>query len=82
METPVSLMIILLAFPVGFLLFLMLSLRRKKNQANRLFIRGIEYIKLVRSLVTYVQQHRGLTTGVINGNLSAKPDIEALDVRI
>lgn len=82
METPVSLMIILLAFPVGFLLFLMLSLRRKKNQANQLFIRGIEYIKLLRSLLTYVQQHRGLTTGFINGNLSARPDIEALDMRI
>lgn len=82
METPVSLMIILLAFPIGFLLFLMLSLRRKKNQANQLFIRGIEYIKLLRSLLTYVQQHRGLTTGFINGNLSARPDIETLDVRI
>lgn len=82
METPVSLMIILLAFPVGFLLFLMLSLRRKKRQATQLFARGIEYIKLLRSLLTYVQQHRGLTTGFINGNLAAKPEIEALDVRI
>ncbi|HEY8941705.1 MAG TPA: nitrate- and nitrite sensing domain-containing protein [Cellvibrio sp.] len=71
-----------MAFPIGFLLFLMLSLRRKKNQANQLFIRGIEYIKLLRSLLTCVQQHRGLTTGFINGNHSAQPDIEALDTRI
>lgn len=82
METPVSLMIILLAFPVGFLIFLMVSLRRKKRQATLLFSRGIEYIKLLRSLLTYVQQHRGLTTGFINGNHAAKPDIESLNVRI
>ncbi len=82
METPVSLMIILLAFPVGFLIFLMVSLRRKKRQATLLFSQGIEYIKLLRSLLTYVQQHRGLTTGFINGNHAAKPDIEALNVRI
>lgn len=82
METPVSLMIILLVFPLGFLAFLMVSLRRKKHRENVLFRRGIEYIKLLRSLLTYVQQHRGLTTGFINGNHSAKPDIEILNTRI
>lgn len=82
METPISLMIILLAFPLGFLVFLMVSLRQKKRQAAILFRQGIEYIKLLRSLLTYVQQHRGLTTGFINGNLAAKPDIESLAVRI
>ena len=82
METPVSLMIILLAFPLGFLVFLMVSLRRKKHQENVLFRRGIEYIKLLRSLLTYVQQHRGLTTGFIHGNHSAKLDIELLNTRI
>lgn len=82
METPVSLIIILLAFPIGFLVFLMVSLRHKKHRSTLLFNRGIEYIKLLRSLLTYMQQHRGLTTGFINGNLAARPDIEALDIRI
>lgn len=82
METPVSLMIILLAFPVGFLVFLIVSLHHKKHQATLLFGRGIEYIKLLRSLLAFVQQHRGLTTGFINGNHASKSDIEALDIRI
>lgn len=82
METPVSLMIILLAFPVGFLVFLMVSLNRKKNQAALLFTQGVEYIKLLRILLTYVQQHRGLTTGFINGNAAVKPDIEKITVKI
>lgn len=82
METPVSLMITLLAFPLGFLVFLMASLSRKKRQATLLFTQGIEYIKLLRSLLTFVQQHRGLTTGFINGNLDAKPDIEKIAIKI
>ena len=52
METPVSLIIILLALPAGFLLFLVLSLRLKKRQAAILFNQGIEYIKILRSLLT------------------------------
>lgn len=82
MEAPASLMIMLLALPVGFLLFLIFSLRRKKHQSMLLFNRGIEYIKLLRSLLTYVQQHRGLTTGFVNGNLAAKSEIEVLSARI
>ena len=82
METPVSLMIILLALPVGFLVFLMASLSRKKRQATLLFTQGIEYIKLLRSLLTFVQQHRGLTTGFINGNVGAKPEIENIALKI
>lgn len=82
METPVSLMIILLAFPIGFLVFLMVSLNRKKRQGTLLFIQGIEYIKLLRILLTCMQQHRGLTTGLINGNTAVKPDIEKLAIKI
>lgn len=82
METPVSLMIILLAFPVGFLLFLMASLSRKKRYATLQFTQGIEYIKLLRSLLAFVQQHRGLTTGFINGNRAVKSDIESLALKI
>ena len=82
METPVSLMIILLALPVGFLVFLMASLSRKKRQATLLFTQGIEYIKLLRGLLTFVQQHRGLTTGFINGNVGARPEIENIALKI
>lgn len=82
METPVSLMIILLAFPVGFLLFLMASLSRKKRYATLQFTQGIEYIKLLRGLLTFVQQHRGLTTGFINGNRAVKSDVETLAIKI
>lgn len=82
METPVSLIIILLAFPVGFLVFLIVSLSRNKRHAAQLFSQGIEYIKLLRTLLTFIQQHRGLTTGFINGNRAAQADIEHLAIKI
>lgn len=82
METPVSLIIILSACPVFFLVFLMVSLSRKKRQAALLFTQGIDYIKLLRRLLTFVQQHRGLTTGFINGNHDATSDIEKTALKI
>jgi len=82
METPVSLMIILLVVPVGFLVFTMVSLSHKKRQATELFTQGIEYIKLLRSLLACVQLHRGLTTGFINGDVAVKNDIEKVTIKI
>lgn len=82
METPLLLTIVLLAVPAGFLLFLMVSLQHRRNQASKLFVQGIAYIKLLRGLLTYIQQHRGLTTGFINGNAAAKQDIESLEQNI
>ena len=82
METPVSLLVVFLVFPIGFLLFLIISLSYKKRQASILFLKGIAYIKLLRSLLTYIQQHRGLTTGFINGNQAAQQNIATLAVQI
>ena len=82
MEAPVSLMMILLTFAVFFLVFWAASLSRNKRQENILFTQGVEYIKLLRALLTFIQQHRGLTTGFINGNFGAKPDIERVAIKI
>lgn len=82
METPVSLLVILMVSPVVLLLFLAWSMKRKKQEEEHLFELGIEYIKLLRSFLTQLQQHRGLTTGYINGNHIIFPDIENVRRRI
>lgn len=82
METPMSLMVVLLAVPAGFLSFVLVSLRYRRRQSLVLFAQGIDYVKILRSLLTYMQQHRGLTTGYINGNLAAKLEIETLESTI
>lgn len=82
MATPLLLTIMLLVVPVGFLLILLCSYQRRKRQAALLFVQGVGFIKLLRSLLTYIQQHRGLTTGFINGNTAVQPDIQTLAVTI
>lgn len=84
METPVTLPlpIFFILFPVVFLILLGYSLRRKKQESERLFAHGIEYIKLLRSFLTLLQQHRGLTTAYINGSELVAADINVLNQRI
>jgi len=82
METPVSLVVILLLLPVGFLVFIALSIRHSKCQRERLFTQGIKYIKPLRLLLTNVQRHRGMTTAYINGDLQAKAEIDAISLMV
>lgn len=82
MQTPLFFTLFLLAVPIGFLSFLFYSLYCRKKLASQLFSQGVVYLQHLRELLTYVQQHRGLTTGFINGNHAAKSDIEALSLKI
>lgn len=82
METPASLLVILLLLPVGFLIFIAVSIRHSKRQRERLFSQGIQYIKPLRLLLTNVQRHRGMTTSYINGNSQAKIEIAAISIMV
>ncbi len=82
METPVSLVVILLLLPVGFLIFIAVSIRHSKRQRERLFSQGIQYIKPLRVLLTYVQRHRGMTTAIINGDLQAQAEIDTIATEV
>jgi len=82
MATPISLLAIVFVIPLGFLIFLVISIRRNKKIAERLFGEGVIYIKALRGLLTFIQQHRGLTTGYLNGNRASKADIDLLDNKI
>lgn len=82
METPMSLLVILLLLLVGVLVFLALFIRHSKRLREHLFMQGIHYIKPLRLLLTNVQRHRGMTTGYINGNLQAKAEIEATSLLV
>lgn len=82
METPLSLLVFFVIFPLLFAVFVVFSLKRRRRQQESLLKRGIGYVKLLRHLLTYIQQHRGLTTGYINGNHLAKPDIDRLNHQV
>ncbi len=82
MESPLLLFVFFVVFPLLFVVFVVLSLKRRRYQLEQQLKHGIGYIKLLRHLLTYMQQHRGLTTGYINGNPLAKPDIERLNQQV
>ena len=82
MDTPLPLLLVYVVLPAVFIIFLGYSLFRKKCHSDKLFKNGIEYIKALRGILAAIQQHRGLTTGYINGNREAAADIEKLSARI
>lgn len=81
-ETPLPLLVFFVVFPIAFLMLLGFSIKRKKQEEDRLFGCGIEYIKSLRSFLALLQQHRGLTTGYLNGNHSVAVEIASLNHRI
>lgn len=82
MGTSISVLIFFVVLPLLFIVFIAYSIRTKRAAANQLFQQGIGYIKKMRELLAAIQQHRGLTTGFINGNKDSKNQIETLGKRI
>ena len=82
METSVSVLIFMVVSALLFFVLLVYFIKQKKQEAEQVFMRGVEYIRSLRCFLTLIQQHRGLTTGYINGNRIVAPDIEILHVRI
>ena len=82
METPLSALLFLVPGFLFFFVVLIYSVRQKKQEAEIVFLQGVEYIRSLRNFLTLLQQHRGLTTGYINGNRIVTPDIEILHRRI
>lgn len=75
-----SLLFILL--PLIFIAFIFYCLHRRRVTVGRLVDQGLNYVRVMRILLTHVQQHRGLTTGFLNGNQDAKAEIQALQNKI
>ena len=75
-----SLLFILL--PLIFITFIFYCLHRRRVIVGRLVDQGLNYVRVMRILLTHVQQHRGLTTGFLNGNQDAKAEIQALQHKI
>ena len=75
-----SLLFILL--PLTFIVFVFYCLHRRRVVIGRLVDQGLNYVRVMRILLTHIQQHRGLTTGFLNGNHEAKAGIQALQNKI
>jgi len=82
MSVPFAFLFIFLVVP-GFALFTAIyGIFKRKKSEEKLFRLGIVYLKKLRMLLTYIQQHRGLTNSFLSGNLAVEPEIQKLEILI
>lgn len=80
MSLPFSFIFIFLVVPAIALFTAGYGVVKRKKMEEKLFLSGISYLKRLRSLLTYIQQHRGLTNGLLSGNTSVASDIQKVEV--
>ena len=82
MNLPFSFIFIFILVPGMALATTIVNIIQRKKREEKLFRVGITYLKCLRTLLTHIQQHRGLTNGFLSGNLAAETDIGLLEAKI
>lgn len=82
MSLPFSFIFIFILVPGIALFTAIYSVVKRKRLEENLFRCGIVYLKRLRVLLMYIQQHRGLTNGFLSGNLAVVEDIQKIEVLV
>ena len=82
MDSPFSFIFIFVVVPSVALFTAILSVITRKKTEEKLFRVGISYLKELRSLLTFIQQHRGLTNSYLNGNEAVDAELKIIEVLI
>ncbi|GGY70138.1 hypothetical protein GCM10011613_13180 [Cellvibrio zantedeschiae] len=80
MSLPFSFIFIFIVVPCIALFTAIYGVVKRKKMEEALFRSGISYLKRLRSLLMYIQQHRGLTNSFLSGNFSVVEDIQKVEV--
>lgn len=79
MDIPFSFVFIFVVVPGVALFTAILGVVKRKKTEEMLFRAGIAYLKQLRSLLTYIQQHRGLSNSYLSGNVAVEAEIERVE---
>lgn len=82
MDIPFSFIFIFVVVPSLALITAIFGVVKRKKMEEKLFKMGIVYLKKMRSLLTYIQQHRGLTNSYLSGNLAVTAEVEKIELSI
>jgi len=82
MDIPFSFIFIFLVVPCVALFIAIFGVMKRKRTEEKLFTMGIAYLKKLRTLLTYIQQHRGLTNSYLSGNVVVETEIERIEALI
>lgn len=78
-----SLDLIVVTLPLGSVLILaFLATRRRRKQRRQRQQRGLRWLEALRKMLDLLQQHRGLSTGYLNGSTSLLTQIKQLQAHI
>lgn len=79
MNIPFSFIFIFVLVPSIALFTAIYGVMKRKKMEEHLFRRGIVYLKRLRTLLMYIQQHRGLSNSLLSGNASVSEDIQRVE---
>ncbi len=79
MDIPFSFIFIFVVVPGIALFTAVLGVIKRKKTEEKLFRMGINYLKKLRSLLTYIQQHRGLTNSYLSGNVAVAAEVDRIE---
>lgn len=74
--------IVLQSIPVIGILVLVLYLFLRNGMARKQQAQGVLWLQAMRMLITHIQKHRGLSSGVLGGDLSLKPQLEDIQKQV
>lgn len=82
MSLPFSFLFIFVLVPCVALFTAVYGVVKRKKSEEQLFRAGIVYLKRLRTLLMYIQQHRGLTNSFLSGNSTVDVEIQRLETLI
>ncbi len=82
MTLPFSVIFVVVIIPALILLLAIGGMIQRKRAEEKLFRTGVIYLKGLRSLLMFIQQHRGLTNSFLNGNAAVAHEVKKLEVLI
>ncbi len=72
----------LLSVPIITLVYLFIQSQNKQIATTTNERDGLEYVTTVRALLEQVPQHRGVVSGILNGDTSLRAQLPAIESRI
>ena len=82
MSLPFSFIFIFIVVPIIALGTAIYGLIKRKKMEEELFHCGIHYLKSLRTLLMYIQQHRGLSNSLLNGNIVVEDNLQKVELLI
>ena len=77
----ISLIVVALIISIVMVSLFITGINKKKHRKDRQML-GLAWLRNLRVLLSYIQQHRGMSTGYLNGGVTLKNEIDSLQKKV